>query len=121
MWSARQTLQTSQSINGPLFELFKSDIGRWRIRVEVEAVRVFRIFVLRSCELFFSVVDDVAPLWVYAIEVLAKHSGVDISKSSLDRLENLVAFVDMIDVAVKGPVWEKVRETRKDAFESRGN
>lgn len=65
--------RTSQPVNCPLLKLLERDVGRGRVRVEVEAVRILGVLVLGRRELLLAVVDDIAPLVVDAVLVVSQH------------------------------------------------
>jgi hypothetical protein len=65
--------QTSQPVNGPLFELLEGYIGRRRIGVEVQTVWVFSVLVLRRRELFLAMVDNIASFRIDPVVILAQH------------------------------------------------
>lgn len=56
-----------------MFKLFKGDVGRRRVRVEVQSVRILGVLVLRNRERRLSVVHGSATLRVNATVVLAQH------------------------------------------------
>lgn len=65
--------ENSQSIDGPLFELFKSDICRRRHDIEVQTVPVIKFLVCWRSELFLLVIDVGPPFGIDSREVLLDH------------------------------------------------
>lgn len=65
--------QNSQTIDGPLFELFERDIGGRRRNIEIQSVLVFEILVHRRRKLLLPVIESRPPLWINACEVLSDH------------------------------------------------
>lgn len=66
-------ISTSKAVNSPLLELFKRDVRRGCIGVEIETMGILGILVLRRRELPLAMVEDVPPLRVDAIVTLAQH------------------------------------------------
>jgi hypothetical protein len=89
-----------------LLKLLERDVGGWGRRVEVEPVGILRLLVRRVCELLLAVVDDISPLWIYAIDVLADHFG-----GFWRRVPVSVAVGDLGGL-------DQSTETRRDAFRS---
>lgn len=66
-------LVTSQSVNGPLLKLLERNVCCGRICVKVQAVGVLRVLELGRCKLLLAVVDNVSPLGVDSVVVVAHH------------------------------------------------
>ena len=47
---------TSKPVDSPLLELFKCDLSGWRDLVEVQSMRIFKLFVRGSCEQLFFII-----------------------------------------------------------------
>lgn len=58
-----------------MFKLLKGDIGRRRVGIEVQSVRILGVLVLRDGERRFPVVHRSTTLRVNAIVVLSQHGG----------------------------------------------
>lgn len=69
----KQPSVTSKSINGPLLELLERNICCGRICVKVQAVGILRVLELGRCKLLLAVVDNVSPLGVDSVVVVAHH------------------------------------------------
>lgn len=63
----------AQAVDGPLLELLEGDVCGGGDGVEVQAVRVFDIFVGGGSELLLGVVQVCAPLGVYSRGALTDH------------------------------------------------
>lgn len=69
----REAIQTSQSVDSPLFKLLEGYVGSWWLGVEVETMRILRIFVLGCSKLLLPMIDDVASLRIDPVVVLSQH------------------------------------------------
>ena len=64
---------TSQPIDGPLLELLERDFSGGGGFIEVQAVRVFLLFICGDCELFLLVINCTSPFRVNSIIILSDH------------------------------------------------
>lgn len=65
--------RTFQSVNRPLFKLFKCYLCSWRDLIEVQTVRIILLLVCRCSKLLLPVIEDSPLFGINSVDILPNH------------------------------------------------